>query len=166
MLSPAAQIEALLFSASEPLSTAQIAKACQLSNSQTEHALRHLHGQLANRGIVLQQAGESWQLATHPKTAAIIERHKPNLAGKPADLSKSAMETLAVIVFRGPVSQSQIESVRGVASDQSLRTLLGKGLVQEVTKPGEAPQYAASHGLLQELGVSHTGELAGEINAD
>jgi segregation and condensation protein B len=164
MLSVEAQIEALLFSASEPISAAQIAKACQVTPSQAEHALRHLEAQLDTRGVMLQHTGAKWQLVTRPEASEIIERHNPALGTKPSDLSKAALETLAVVVFRGPVSQSQIETVRGVASDQSLRTLLGKGLVQEVTKPGEAPHYTASHGLLQELGVSHTGKI--DANAD
>jgi segregation and condensation protein B len=159
MLSLAAQIEALLFTITEPITTAQVAKACQVTTTQAEHELRHLEAQLSARGLMLQQTAGKWQLVSRPEAAEVIERHHPALDAKPAELSKAALETLAVVVFRGPVSQSQIEAVRGVASDQSLRTLLGKGLIQEVTKPGEAPHYAASHALLQELGVGHTGQL-------
>lgn len=165
MLSLDATIEALLFTAAEPLTTAQIAKACQVPASQAEHALRHLETALAGRGLMLQQTGGRWQLTSRPAAADAIERHNPSLAGRPTELGKAALETLAVVVFSGPVSQAQIEEVRGVASDQSLRTLLGKGLIQEVPRPGQPPRYAASHSLLQELGVSHTGQLAGEADA-
>lgn len=164
-LSLASRIEALLFTAAEPLNTGQIAKACAVSAAQAEHGLRHLELQLNGRGLMLQHTAGLWQLATRPQAAGDIERHNPALAGKPAELGKAALETLAVVTFNGPVSQRQIEETRGVASDQSLRTLLGKGLIQEVPRPGQPPRYAASHGLLRELGLGHTGQLAGEDDA-
>lgn len=158
----AAQIEAVLFVAGEPVTAQQLAAACGSSVLEVQHELRHLAHTYSGRGLQLTHHADKWQLATAPIAAGAVASFH-NLAPSKLDLSRAALEALAVVAYRGPATKSEIETIRGVASDQVLRNLLARGLVVEHGRrndeAGRPVQYVVSHELLTHWGLSHTGEL-------
>ncbi len=114
------------------------------------------------RGIRLQRLGEQVQLVTAPENARYIAA----LLGLPmtARLTTAAMETLAVIAYRQPVTRAQIESVRGVNSDRALASLLQHGLVAEVGRAqtvGRPALFATTSEFLQQFGLTSLEQLPG-----
>jgi segregation and condensation protein B len=157
---PSALIESLLFVADEPLSVEQLADALQVSPEQAEEALRALDEALQGRGLRLEWLGGRVQMVTAPEAAPYVER----LLGlsERRRLSPAALETLAIIAYRQPVSRAGIEAVRGVNSDGVLRTLLTAGLIEEV---GRAPTvgrpilYGTTFTFLQHFGLRALSDL-------
>lgn len=129
-LSLAAIVESLLFVADAPVPVSQLAEAAEGEAREIEAALRSLSDSYADRGVRLQRKGSRVQLVTAPQAAPYIERFLGlPLSGK---LSAAALETLAIIAYRQPITRPQIEAIRGVSSDGVLRTLISKGLIEEV----------------------------------
>jgi segregation and condensation protein B len=123
-------IEGLLFVASEPVTVNHLAEAIECEVKQVEVALEQLQKTCHGRGIRLQRQGKKVQLVSAPELTDYIERFLGlSISGK---LSAAALETLAIVVYRQPVTRPEIEAIRGVNSDGVLRTLLSKGLVEEV----------------------------------
>lgn len=123
-------IEGLLFVASEPVTAKQLAAAVECTPAEVETALEALQTALKERGIRLQRHGQRLQLVTAPELADYVENLLGlSLSGK---LSTPALETLAIVAYRQPITRPEIEAIRGVNSDGVLRTLLNKGLVEEV----------------------------------
>jgi segregation and condensation protein B len=123
-------IEGLLFVASEPVTLNHLAEAIECEVKQVEAALEQLQETCRGRGIRLQRQGKKVQLVSAPELTDYIERFLGlSISGK---LSAAALETLAIVVYRQPVTRPEIEAIRGVNSDGVLRTLLSKGLVEEV----------------------------------
>ncbi len=123
-------VESLLFVAIEPVTVSQLAAASECSPEQVEAALQQLKEAGQHRGIRLQRHGQKIQLVTAPEATPYIERFL-GLA-TPARLSTPALETLTIIAYRQPITRPEIEAIRGVNSDGVLRTLLSKGLIEEV----------------------------------
>lgn len=129
-LSLAAIVESLLFVADAPVPVSQLAEAAECEAREIEAALRSLSDSFADRGVRLQRKGSRVQLVTAPQAAPYIERFLGlPISGK---LSAAALETLAIIAYRQPITRPQIEAIRGVSSDGVLRTLISKGLIEEV----------------------------------
>ncbi len=123
-------IEGLLFVASEPVAVSHLAAVVECPPETVEAALEQLKENCHNRGIRVQRHGQEVQLVTAPELVDYIERLLGlSLSGK---LSTAALETLAIIAYRQPITRPDIEAIRGVNSDGVLRTLLGKGLIEEV----------------------------------
>jgi segregation and condensation protein B len=123
-------VEGLLFVAPEPVTVNHLASAIECEVKQVEAALKQLKESSRNRGIRLQQQGQKVQLVSAPELTDYIERFLGlSISGK---LSTAALETLAIVAYRQPVTRPEIEAIRGVNSDGVLRTLLSKGLVEEV----------------------------------
>lgn len=123
-------IEGLLFVASEPVTINHLASAVECTPAQVETALQQLTETSVGRGMRLQQHGKKVQLVSAPELADYIERFLGlTISGK---LSTPALETLAIVAYRQPITRPQIEAIRGVNSDGVLRTLISKGLVEEV----------------------------------
>jgi segregation and condensation protein B len=129
-----AQIEGLLFVSDGPVSTGRLAEAVGVSPAKVERALERLEEGYSGRGLRIERAGSKVQLVTAPEAAAGIER----LLGLETKMrfSGAALETLAIIAYRQPVTRPELESVRGVSCDSVVRTLTGAGLVEEL---GRAP---------------------------
>ncbi len=123
-------IESLLFVASEPVTVEHLANVTECSPEQIETALQQLRESTSGRGIRLQRQGQKVQLVSVPEATPYIERFLGLSAS--AKLSTPALETLTIIAYRQPITRPQIEAIRGVSSDGVLRTLLSKGLVEEV----------------------------------
>jgi segregation and condensation protein B len=123
-------LEGLLFVASEPVTLTQLAAATDCPVAEIEVALAALTTAYQTRGMRLQRQGQKVQLVSAPELTNYIERFLGlSVAGK---LSTAALETLAMIAYRQPITRPEIEAIRGVNSDGVLRTLISKGLVEEI----------------------------------
>ncbi len=155
-------IEAMLFVAEEPLTAGEIAQVVELPRSAVETELTGLAAayQDGGGGIVLRQVAGGWRLYTHPDARPYLERFATT--DKATRLSAPALETLAVVAYRQPVSRGQIAQIRGVDSEQALRTLQRRGLVTEVGRAvgsGSALLYGTTDLFLEKLGVDGLGDL-------
>lgn len=159
-LSLAAQVEALLFVASEPVTTGQLAAALETTSAEVERAMQDLDASFLTRGLRLQRFGGRVQLTTAPDAAGVIERFLGLEAT--THLSRAALETLAIIAYQQPVTRPQVDSVRGVNSDGVMKSLLGKGLIQEGGRaegPGRPILYSTTTEFLQYFGLNSLDEL-------
>jgi segregation and condensation protein B len=155
-----ALVESLLFVAAEPLTVARLAAALLVESEQIEEALQALDRDLVGRGICLQRKDDKIQLATRPATAAAIER----LLGVDTSprLSPAALEALAVIAYRQPVTRTQLEAIRGVNCDGVLRTLLSRSLIEEqgrLDAVGRPILFGTTFEFLQYFGLSRVEDL-------
>lgn len=154
------QLEALLFVAAEPVGTAQLAAALDISGSVVERALNELEVQLSGRGLRLQRHAGRVQLTTAPQLADLIERFLGLEAT--THLSRAALETLAIIAYQQPVTRPQIDSIRGVNSDSMMKSLLSKGLILESGRadgPGRPILYSTTPEFLQHFGLNSILEM-------
>jgi segregation and condensation protein B len=155
-----ATLEALLFVSAEPVTPLQLATALNLSVSEVEQGLQHLDDELQGRGLRLQRHGGRVQLTTAPKMAEIVERFLGLEAT--SRLSRAALETLAIVAYQQPVTRPYLEGVRGVSSDGVIKSLLSKGLVQEIGRaegPGRPILYGTAPEFLQYFGLNSLSEL-------
>ncbi len=161
-----AQIESLLFVADGPAPVAKLAEALEVKVGEVEAALAVLDERYLGRGIAIQRIKDRVQLTTSATAAPIIQRFLGLSATAP--LSKAALETLAIIAYRQPITRPQIEQVRGVNSDSVIKNLLTKGLVEEAgiaEGPGRPVLYITTPEFLQHFGLSTLAELP-ELNLD
>lgn len=159
-----ARLEALLFVSSGAVLPAQLASALEISIREVEKGLEQLDALYLNdnvvRGLRLQRHHGRVQLTTAPEMAYLIERFLGLEAS--SRLSRAALETLAIIAYQQPATRPEIDSVRGVNSDGVLKSLLSKGLVQEVgraDRPGRPILYSTTSEFLQHFGLNSLEEL-------
>ena len=156
-----AALEALLFIAPGPVTAHQLAEAVSLPVEQVEKELFILEKRYQeDRGLRMQSHGGRFQLTTAPEMAPMAER----FLGLDATsrLSRAALEALAIISYRQPVTRPEIDSVRGVNSDGVLKSLLNKGLIQEVGRaeaPGRPILYETTAEFLQHFGLDSLQKL-------
>jgi segregation and condensation protein B len=164
-----AALESLLFVAADPVDAQQIARALDLDVETVNEGLQALaeHYQQAGRGLRLQARGEKVQLVTLPAAAPLIESFLSlDLTTR---LSGPALETLAVIAYRQPVTRAQIEAVRGVDSAGVLRSLLQRGLVEELGRLetlGRPILYGVTDQFLHHFGLTALEQLPPLTMAD
>ncbi len=157
-----AAIEAVLFVASAPVSLAQLAEAIGRSPQEIEQGIKSLEYQYqaSGRGLRIQKHEGRYQLTTAPELAPLIE-HYLGLEAT-ARLSRAALETLAIIAYRQPITRPGIDAIRGVNSDGVLKSLLIKGLIQETGRaetPGRPILYAVTNEFLQQFGLNSLVDL-------
>jgi len=135
-------VESILFVHGEPMALHRLAAVAQAGEREVRTALSSLAKNLEGRGLVLLEKDGAWQLGTHPAAAAYVETVARDQFGE--ELSRAALETLAVIAYKGPLSRPDIEYVRGVNSSFTLRALAMRGLVERTDNPkdGSAPLEA------------------------
>jgi segregation and condensation protein B len=155
-----ALLEALLFVAAEPVAPAQLAAALDLKVTTVEKGLEELSEALKLRGLRLQRHAGRVQLTTAPELDESIER----FLGLEATtrLSRAALETLAIIAYQQPVTRPTVDSVRGVNSDGVIKSLLSKGLLQEIGRsegPGRPILFGTTPEFLQHFGLNSLTEL-------
>lgn len=157
-------LEALLFVAPGAVTTNQLAVALNVSVQQVEQGLKELEevyrSESAQRGLRLQRSGTRWQLTSAPQAAPLIERFLGLEAS--SRLSRAALEALAIIAYQQPVTRPQVDAIRGVNSDGVLKSLLSKGLIQEVGRaeaPGRPILYSITSEFLQYFGLNSLEEL-------
>jgi segregation and condensation protein B len=161
MTDTATILEAILFVAEEPVTAAELAEVTERPKDEIEAALNDLADELgATRGIVLRNIGGGWRMYTHPDALAYLERYASTDRAK--RLSAAALEALAVVAYKQPVSRGQVAEIRGVDSDHALRTLERRGIVLEVGRapgPGQAVLYGTTDLFLEKLGVASLADL-------
>jgi len=159
-LSLMARLEALLFVAPGAVTPEQLAAALDISAAEVETELAALEAEYSQRGLRLQRHQGRVQLTTAAEAAPLVEK----FLGLEATnrLSRAALETLAIIAYQQPVTRPEIDAVRGVNSDGVLKSLLSKGLVQEVgraERPGRPILYSTTPDFLQHFGLNSLLEL-------
>ena len=158
----AAALEALLVVGGEgPLTVDAAARATGAGAEEVRAVLGALAREYdeTGRGFALREVGGGWRLATRPEHADVVERVV--LDGQTARLSQAALETLAVVAYRQPVTRARVSAVRGVGVDGVVRTLLARGLVTEVgTEPSTgAVLYGTTALFLERLGLASLQDL-------
>lgn len=156
-----AQLEALLFAAGDPVSCKRLAEIMELSEREVAALLDRLREELQQpaRGVMLQEVAGGFQLTTKPVFQEALVR-----LGRtpPAALSPAALETLAIIAFRQPVTKAEIEQLRGVKVDSVLNTLLERDMVKELGRreaAGRPILYGTTNRFLQAFGLKSLQDL-------
>ncbi len=152
-------IEALLFAFSRPFSRDELASMLDVEAEKLEAALAALKTNFNNRGITLVDDGKVVELRTTPVAAATIERVRREEFSR--DIGRAGLEALAAILYRGPLSRSEIDFIRGVNSSQTLRTLLMRGLIRKVPNPKDERSflYEPTTELYAELSITARADL-------
>lgn len=153
------QIEALLFYEATPVKITRIAEIMNLTTEEIEESLNTLESNLNNRGINLSRKDDEVTLATSKESSELIQKLRKEELTK--DLSKAALETLSIIIYRGPIKRSEIDYIRGVNSQAILRILLVRGLIDKVVNPKDERGflYKPSFDLLNHLGLNNIKEM-------
>lgn len=156
----AAIIESILFAAGEPVALSELASLLSCTKPELRSLLEAMQADAASRGIRPVWDTRVAQLVTAPDTAPFVARYlQTELRGA---LSQSALETLAIIAYRGPATRPQIEAIRGVQSAAAVRTLTIRGLITDVGRsntPGRPIRYQTTVELLKQLGIQSAAEL-------
>ncbi|MHB8933146.1 MAG: SMC-Scp complex subunit ScpB [Bellilinea sp.] len=156
-----ARIEAILFVAPAPVTVAQLAEALEVQASEIEIGLQQLGRTLQfSRGIRLQRHEGRYQLTSAPELAVEIEKFLGLEAT--ARLSRAALETLAIVAYRQPITRPGVDAIRGVNSDGVMNSLLSKGLIQEIGRtegPGRPILYGSTQDFLQHFGLNSLEDL-------
>jgi segregation and condensation protein B len=155
----ASKIESLLFVSSKPLSTSQIAKYANGSEEEVRAALNTIATQRLESGIVLLEMNDTWQLATSPENVELVKTYLN--ADLRENLTDATVEVLAIIAYRQPVAKTEIEAIRGVNSQYSIRQLLMRGLIEKTSAVGDSrsTHYQLTTEFLQQMGVQKVEEL-------
>jgi len=154
------QIECLLFVAAEPVDVSALCHACECSDDDVRAALAGLHDRLAaSGGLQLVEIAGGYQLSTKPDHSDAIARF---LNPRRRRLSRAILETLAVVAYRQPITMAEIEAVRGVNSDYSVRTLVELNLLEAVGRketPGRPVIYGTTGDFLHQFNLRALDDL-------
>jgi segregation and condensation protein B len=154
-------LEAVLLVVDTPATEEQLAAALDQPEARVAEALRSMSAELTDRGsgMDLRFAGDGWRYYTRNEYAPYVERLL--LDGARSKLTRAALETLAVVAYRQPVSRARVSAVRGVNVDGVMRTLLARGLINESGTDPEtgAVTYVTTELFLERLGLASLGEL-------
>ncbi len=157
-----AGLEALLFLADEPVDATTLADALEADPSEVERVCEQLATAYEHegRGLAVRASAGGWRMYTAPVAAPVVERWA--LEGRSGRLTQAALETLAVIAYKQPISRQEISDIRGVSADGAVRSLVARGFVAEVSRdpgPGQAVRYGTTTALLERLGLGSLDEL-------
>jgi segregation and condensation protein B len=155
-----ASLEALLFVAPVAVTPSQLASALEIPESEVDAGLKLLAVDLKERGLRLQRHAGRLQLTTAPELSEVIERFLG--LEITSHLSRAALETLSIVAYQQPVTRPQVDSIRGVNSDGVMKSLLHKGLIQDIGRaegPGRPILYASTAEFLQHFGLASLDEL-------
>lgn len=155
-------IEAILMVADRPIEPGLLAQVLEVSPARVDELCRELQASYSaeDRGFCLVRVAGGYRFQSHPDLAAYVERFV--LEGQHARLSAAALETLAIVAYKQPISRAQIAAIRGVSADGVLRTLEQRGYVGEVGRdpgPGQAVLYGTTPALLERLGLDSLADL-------
>lgn len=155
-----ALLEAVLFSADEPVPPERLVAALGLTESDVLSAIGSLQRKYADSGVTLERVAGGYVFTTKPEYAGVIEKALSRKV--PLSLSKGTVETLAIIAYRQPVTRQDIEAVRGVNPEASIETLLEKGLIREAGRKktlGRPKIYATTAEFLKKAGLNSLADL-------
>ncbi len=155
-------LEAVLFLADEPIEVALLAELVDAAPSEVEEELESLARAYreAGSGIELRRAAGGWRMYTAPTATPVVRRFA--LLGRTGRLTQAALETLAVIAYKQPITRQMVSDIRGVNADGAVRSLVARGFVTEVGRdpgPGQAVLYGTTTTLLERLGPDSLDEL-------
>ncbi|QIK76438.1 SMC-Scp complex subunit ScpB [Nocardioides piscis] len=154
-------LEAILIVADEPLDKVQLASVVGHPVEAVDAALTELAGEYVEqgRGFELRNVAGGWRFYSRDEFAAVVEGFV--LEGQQARLTQAALETLAVVAYKQPVSRARVSAIRGVNVDGVMRTLLNRGLVEEAGQDHEtgANLYRTTTYFLERIGITSLGEL-------
>jgi segregation and condensation protein B len=151
-------IEALLFFKGEPVAVSWLSKTLGVALDEVEAGVSALEARLTG-GVVLVRAGDEISLRTAPaQSETVLKLRKEELS---RDIGKAGLETISVILYRGPVTRAEVDYIRGVNSTFIIRNLLIRGLIEKVPNPKDARSflYQPTLELLSFLGVTKVAEL-------
>jgi segregation and condensation protein B len=153
------KIEAILLFKNEPVSLASLAKSLNTSIGEIKAALKTLEEFYKDRGLVIVSTDEEVSLGTNPSLSSLIEDMQKEELSR--DIGRAGLETLAIVLYKGPVSRREIDYIRGVNSGFILRNLLIRGLVERTdSESGERSfSYKPTLKLLQHLGIRKREDL-------
>ena len=152
-------LEAILFSESEPMTIDRLATLISSDKSATAIVLSNLKNSLEDRGLVLIESNQGFALGTHPEAGKVLEQIRKDELTR--ELSKSAVETLAIILYGRNISKGDIDFIRGVNSGFILRNLSIRGLVEKVIDENDGRKYIykPTLELMQSLGITSENDL-------
>jgi len=155
-------VEAIVMVAEAPVEPGLLAQLLELPVDRIEEICSELalSYEAEDRGFQLQRVAGGYRFASHPDLAAYVERFV--LEGQSTRLSSAALETLAIVAYKQPVSRVQVSAIRGVDADGVLRTLVQRGYVAEVARdpgPGQAVLYGTTATFLERLGLDSLSDL-------
>lgn len=154
------KIESLLFVATHPLGVKKLSELADAEPAKTEEALEELRESYkqAEGGIIIIKNGKEYQMATSPDCAKLVEEYVRK--EETGELTRPQLETLTVILYRGPIGKAELDQIRGVNSALILRNLMIRGLVEAQTdKKTEIVSYAVTMDFLKFLGISSVADL-------
>ncbi len=154
------QVEAILFVASEPVTLEQLTKVLSVTPAEITSIIDELVSIYAQRGIRLQRYNDQYMFVSAPEAAPIVRRFLG--VQQSQRLSPAALETLAIITYRQPITRAQIDAIRGVDSSAALRALLSRDLICEVGRLetlGRPILYATTPTFLQAFGLTSLSDL-------
>ena len=157
-----AAIEAVLMVAERPIEPRLLAQLVETTIEDVEAACAALDQQYrdSGRGFVLARVAGGYRYQSHPEQAAYVERFV--LEGQVARLSAAALETLAIVAYKQPISRAQVAAIRGVSVDAVMRTLHQRGYIAEVSRdsgPGQAIMYGTTPLFLERLNIDSIVDL-------
>ena len=155
-------LEAILMVVDEPVSEVVLAQIIEAPTEEITAALLSLSAKYVteHRGFELRQVSGGWRYYSHPEIAPLVEKFV--LDGQQARVSSAALETLAIIAYKQPLSRSQIASIRGVDPEAVMRTLQARGYITEVQRddgPGQAVLFGTTPLFLERLGIASLEDL-------
>jgi segregation and condensation protein B len=155
-------VEAILLLAEEPLSASQIGEVLERPRAEMRVLLEEMANayDVEERGFVLRESASGWRLYSSPDCAPWLERFATRQDH--ARLTGAALEVLAVVAYRGPISRAEIAEIRGVGSDGVVRTLLNRGLIREQGRddgPGSPALFIVSDEFMERMGLRSLDEL-------
>jgi segregation and condensation protein B len=157
-----AALEAILFVTEAPVPLSELSEVLEVPAERVTELLEELALALEEResGLTLKEAAGGWRMYSHPDAYPYLERFASSAT--PRRMSAAAIETMAVIAYRQPVSRSQVSEIRGVDSDSAVRTLERLGLIEEKERlnlPGNPAVYRTTGYFLERLGLNSIEEL-------
>lgn len=155
-------LEAVLFVAAEPISSTVLAQLVETDRGAVEESLARLAEdyERSGSGLVLRNVAGGWRLFSHPSASPVVERFI--LSSRHTRLTKAALETMAIVAYKQPVTRHQVAAIRGVNSDGVLSALVDRGLLEEVGRdegPGRPLLFGTTPEFLERLGLASIGNL-------
>ena len=152
-------IEAILMVVDEPVSELTLATVLEVPEEEVAQALAELVESYSERGFALKSVAGGWRFYSHPECSAVVEKFV--LDGQQNRLTQAALETLAVIAYRQPVSRARVSAIRGVNVEAVMKTLITRGLVEEFGVENEtgAILYKTTSYFLERLGLNSLDDL-------
>ena len=155
------KIESILFVTGEPVSLKKLEKVLGASPNEISSALNELAADYKNRGLVILKKEDEFQFGTNAENSGLIEKLVKSEFTE--DLTRAALETLTIVAYKGPLTRSEIEFIRGVNSSFIVRNLLLRGLIERIENPKDARSYLykISFDFLKYMGIMSVEELPG-----